>query len=66
MPVDVILLGDLSDTMKINKMLQNLSVESFYYINCTLIIIFSVHIFNIAKHIVIVISNVLLQSDLTL
>lgn len=60
------LVGDLSVTMKINKMSENLSVESFYYTNCTDTIITLVHIFNIAKHIVIVNGNVLLQSELTL
>lgn len=61
-----LLVGDLSFTMKINKMPEKLSVESFYYMNCTPTIISLVHIFTIAKHIVIVNSNVLLQSDLTL
>lgn len=46
--------------MKINKMSENLSVESFYYANCTDTIITLVHIFSIAKHIVIVNGNVLL------
>lgn len=60
------LVGDISVTMKINKMSENLSVESFYFTNCTPTIISLVHIFSIAKHIVIVNSNVLLQSGLTL
>lgn len=60
------LVGDLSVTMKINKMSENLSIESFYYMNGTPTIISLVHIFNITKCIVIVNSNVLLQSDLTL
>lgn len=56
-----VLVGDLSATMKINKISENVSVVSFYYTNYIPTIIFS-----IAKHIVIVNSKVFLKSDLTL